>query len=205
MVGSRDGCCHSIAEGTVQWCDHISFSKFSVPKPRCFRALLHNLQPASDRCLIFASHVATGMILAIAIISRLLCPQGTRGSFKYFTKNALLFILRNMKSAVHVPYVGVIDIVLLCTSLHTLFQECSVINSSVQLQDLKHALIRCLISLLVCAVLYVITFAPSVISPPECVHLSLSTCKPLFMLLHLILCCPSSYCISQAIITCRSW
>jgi len=44
------------------------------------------------------------MIPAIAIISRLLCLQGTRGSFKYFPKNALLSFCRNMKSAVHLPY-----------------------------------------------------------------------------------------------------
>jgi len=70
------------------------------------RALLHNLQLTPDRCLIFASHLATGMIPAIAIISRLLCLQGTRRSFKYFPKNALLSFCLNMKSAVHVPYAG---------------------------------------------------------------------------------------------------
>ena len=46
------------------------------------------------------------MIPAIAIISRLLCLQGTRGSFKYFPKNALLSFCLSMKSAVHVPYAG---------------------------------------------------------------------------------------------------
>jgi len=49
---------------------------------------------------------ATGMIPAIAIISRLLCLQGTCGSFKYFPRNALLSFCRNIKSAVHVPYAG---------------------------------------------------------------------------------------------------
>jgi len=76
-------------------------------------------------------------------------------------------------------------------------------NWSVLLQNLHHALIRYLISLLLCAVLYVITFAPSFISSSECAHLSPSTCKPLFMFLHLNLCCPSSNCISHAIIKCR--
>jgi len=95
----------------------------------------------------------------------------------------------------------VIDIVLLCPSSHTWFQEFSVINPSVLLQDLYHALVRCLVSLLMCAVLYVITFTPSFISSPECVHLSPSTCEPLIMFLHLILC--SSYCIPHAIIKCR--
>ena len=41
------------------------------------------------------------------------------------------------------------------------------------------------------------------ISSPECAHLSPSTCKLLFMFLHLILCCPSPYCIPHGIIECR--
>jgi len=55
----------------------------------------------------------------------------------------------------------------------------------------------------VCAVLYVITFTPSFISSPECAHLSPSTYQLLLMFLHLILCCPSSYCRRHAIIKCR--
>jgi len=57
-----------------------------------------------------------------------------------------------------------------CPSLHTRFQELSFIIPSVLLQDLHHAVVRFLISLLVCAVpgLYVITFTPSFISSPEC-------------------------------------
>ena len=157
-------------------------SGFRQLAPRCSCALLHNLQVTSDRCLIFASHLANGMIPAIAIISRLLCFQETRGSFKYFPRNVLLSFCRNMKSAVHVPCAGwVIDIALLCPSLHTWFQEFSVINPSVLLQDLHHALVRCLISLLVCANLYVIIFTPFFISSPECAFLSPSTCKPLFI------------------------
>ena len=62
-------------------CPYVSSGKLSVLAPRCSRALLHNLQLTSDRCLISASHLATGMIPAIAIISRLLCLPGTRGSF----------------------------------------------------------------------------------------------------------------------------
>ena len=58
-------------------CPYVSSGKFSVLAPRCSRALLHNLQLTSDRCLILASHLATGMSTAIAIISRLLCLQGT--------------------------------------------------------------------------------------------------------------------------------
>ena len=63
----------------------------------------HSGQLTSDRCLIFSRHLATEMIPAIAIISRLLCLQGTRGLFKYFPKNALFSSCRNMKSAVDVP------------------------------------------------------------------------------------------------------
>jgi len=87
-------------------CPHVSSGKFSVLAQHCSRALLHNLQLTTDRCLIFASHLATGRIPAIAIISRLLCLQETRGSFKYFPKNTPLLFCRNMKSAVHVPYAG---------------------------------------------------------------------------------------------------
>jgi len=62
VVGSRDGCRHSIAESTVDVPIRLFQSNFSVLAPRCSRALLHNLQPTSDRCLIFASHFATGLI-----------------------------------------------------------------------------------------------------------------------------------------------
>jgi hypothetical protein len=85
-------------------CPYISSGKFPVLAPCCSRAHLHNLQHTSDRRLIFASHLATGMVPATAIISRLLCLQEMRGSFKYFPKNALLSFCCNMKSAVHVPY-----------------------------------------------------------------------------------------------------
>jgi len=63
-------------------CPYVSSGKFSVLAPRCSHALLHNLQLTSDGCLIFASHLDTGMILAIVTICRLLCLQGTRGSFR---------------------------------------------------------------------------------------------------------------------------
>ena len=87
-------------------CPYVSSGKFWVLATRCSDALLHSLQPTSDHCLIFASHVVTGMILAIAIISRLLCLQETRGSFKYFPKNALLSFCHNMQSAVLMPCAG---------------------------------------------------------------------------------------------------
>ena len=50
-------------------CPYISSSRISVLAPRCFRALLHNLQPTSDRCLIFASHLATGIIGSLQLPS----------------------------------------------------------------------------------------------------------------------------------------
>jgi len=96
-------------------CLYVSSGKFSVLAPRCSRALLHNLQPTSDQCLIFASHLATGMIPAIAIISRLLCLKGTHGSFQYLPKNALLSFCRNLKSAVHLPCAG--WLILPCSAL----------------------------------------------------------------------------------------
>jgi len=49
------------SQKTLLMCPYVSFSKFSLLAPRCSRALLHNLQPTSDRRLIFASHLANGM------------------------------------------------------------------------------------------------------------------------------------------------
>ena len=122
-----------------------------------------------------------------------------------FPKNAPLSFFRNTKSAVHVPYAGWL-ILSYSTLARTLdFPEFFVINPGVLLQDLHYAFIRCLISLLVCAVLHVITFAPFFISSPGCAHLSPTTCQPLFMFWHLIFCCPSSswYYIFHNIIKCR--
>jgi hypothetical protein len=64
--------------------------------------------------------------------------------------------------------------------------------------------VRCLISSLVCAAFYGITITLSFVSSPECAYLSPSTCQLLFMFLHFILSCPSSYCIPHAIIKCMS-
>jgi len=156
------------------------------------------------------------MIPAIAIISRLSCLQGTHRSFKYFPKNALLSFCRHMKSAVHVPYAGWFKLILTCSALARTYDfkktlmignqsKCSAARPSPAL----------IISLIVCAVLrlyrwlcvqssgYANTLAPSVISSHECAYLSLRTCKSLFLFLHFILCCPSSNCISHAIIKCR--
>jgi len=98
-------CVAILSQKALLMCPYVSSGKFSVLAPRCSRALLHNLQLTSDHCLILASHFATGIFPAIAIISRLLCLQGTHGSFKYFPENALLSFCRNMKS-VHVPCAG---------------------------------------------------------------------------------------------------
>jgi len=87
-------------------CTFVSSGNFPKLAPRCSRALLHTLQLTSECGLLFASHLATGMIPATAIISHLLYLQWTRGSFEYFPYDALLSFCRNMKSAVHVPYAG---------------------------------------------------------------------------------------------------
>ena len=120
VVDSRDSCRHSIVEGTVVVPIRIC-RRISVLAPSCSRALSHNLQLTSDRCLIFASHLATGILPVITIISRLLCLQGTREAFKYFPKNILLSFFRNKKSAVHVPYAGCLIFAcsaLACTHWH---------------------------------------------------------------------------------------
>jgi len=184
-------------------CPYVSSSKFSVLVPHCSRALLHNLQPTSDRCLIFASHLTTGMILAIAIFNRLLCLQGMHWSIKYFPKSAPLSFCRNMKSAVHVPFAWWF---ILSSSALARTHNFKNFLSSIQVFCCKTfalLFLRCLILLLVCAVFDVITFTLFVISSTNCAHLSPSACKPLFMFLHLILCCPSAYCIPHAIIKCR--
>ena len=51
VVGSHDGCRHSIAKALLI-CPCVSSGKSSVLAPRCSRALFHNLQLTSDRCLI---------------------------------------------------------------------------------------------------------------------------------------------------------
>jgi len=225
-------------------CPYVSSGKFSVLAPSCSCALLHNLQLTSDRCLIFASHLATGVIPAITIISRLLCLQRTRGSFRYFPKNALLSCCRNMNSAVHVPYAGwlilpcsalartrgsknflssiqvfccktftmlwydssyrwlMIDFITWNSNLVPLLEGLCTSNPcrsefSVLLDTIPH-IVACVCSPL-CHHLYSIFC----ISSPECAHLSPSTCKLIFMFLHLILCCPSPCCIPHTIIKCR--
>ena len=102
------------------WCAHTSVlanfqcSHRVVFVPFC---IIYSLHLIAVWCLqaIWADDLATGMIPAIAIISRLWCIQGTRGSFKYFPKNALLSFCRNMKSAVDVPYAG--WLILPCSAL----------------------------------------------------------------------------------------
>ena len=108
-------------------CPYVSYGKFSVLAPRCSCALLHNLQPTPDHCVIFASHLATGMNPAIAIISRFLCLQGTRVSFEYFPTNPLLSFCSDMKSDSQCCPRAMcskgIDVVLLCFGSHTQFSR----------------------------------------------------------------------------------
>ena len=65
-------------------------------------------------CIIYSLHLIVVFVFCKpfgyqndpcnCIISRLSYLQGTRGSFNYFPKNALILFCFNMKSAVHVPY-----------------------------------------------------------------------------------------------------
>ena len=89
------------------WCAHMSppanfeCSHLVVLAPFWIMCSVHS--SPFDFCKPFGW---TGIIHAIVIISRLFCFQGTRGSFKYFPKNALLSFCHNMTSAIHVPYAG---------------------------------------------------------------------------------------------------
>jgi len=57
-------------------CPYVYSGKFSVLAPCYSHAFLYNLQPAFDRCLIFASHLVARMIPAIAIILALYVSKG---------------------------------------------------------------------------------------------------------------------------------
>ena len=173
------------------WCAHMSppanfeCSHLVVLVPFCIICSLHLIAS-----LIFASHLATGMIHAIAIISRLSCLQGTRGLFKYFPKNALLSFCCKTKSAFHVPCAG--WLILSCSALaHT--YDFKNFLSLIQVFCCKTFIMLC----------YDISYSCLCVQSPECAHLSPSTCKLLLIFLHLILCCPSPYCIPHAIIECR--
>jgi len=61
-------------------------SKFSVLAPRCSRALWHNLQLTSDRCLGFARHLATRMISAIASFLAFYVSKGRAGRSNTFLR-----------------------------------------------------------------------------------------------------------------------
>jgi len=155
------------------WCAHtllpMRLGKFSVLALRCSRALLHNLQPTSERHLILASHLATRMIPPIAIISRLLCIQGTRGSFKSFCKNTLLSFRRNMKSAVHVPYAG--WLILPCSAEHThmisrIFYHQSKCSAARSLYDAGPHIVACVCSPLwhhLCIIFHIIAWVCTIV------------------------------------------
>jgi len=83
-------------------CPYVSSGKFLVLAPRCSRSLLHNLQPTSDRCLIFASHLATGMILLLPSFLAFHVSKGRTGlQILPQERSAFMF-----PSAVNVPYPG---------------------------------------------------------------------------------------------------
>jgi len=211
VVSSHDGCdgpavtdqvVAILSQKALLMCPYVSSGKFSVLAPRCSCALLHILQPTSDRYLIFASQLAAGMIPAIAIVFRLQgekvsCLQGMRKSFKYFSKNALLSCFHNMKSAVHVPYAGRLILscsALACTHDFKIFfhlSKCFTVRISPYFDMMPH-IVACVCSPLchhLCTIFHIVA----------CV-LICSQAPASFMFLHPILCCPSSNCICQAII-----
>ena len=169
------------------WCAHTSL-------PTNFQCSHHVvLVPC---CIIYRLHlIAVWFLWAIWLLEWSLqlpiflafyVSKGRAGRSNTSLRNSLLSFCRNMNEVCRPCAIcRVIDIALLCPSLHTQFQEFLAINPSALLQDLHHVLILgwCLISLLVCAVLYVITFASLFIPSPECAHMSPSTCKPLFIFL----------------------
>jgi len=65
VEGSRDNCRHSIAESTVDVPIRLFQQIFSLA-PCCSRALLHNLQLTSDRCLIFATHLPSFLAFCVS-------------------------------------------------------------------------------------------------------------------------------------------
>jgi len=101
-------------------CSYQSSGKLWALAPHCSHALVHNLQPTSDRCLIFASYLATGMIPAIAIISRLLCLHRSHSTGRSNTSLRTLcfqFALTWSLPATtcHVPHAG--WLALFCSAL----------------------------------------------------------------------------------------
>jgi len=217
VVCSRHSCRLSIAQGTVDVPIRL-FRQNLMLAPRCSRALLHNLQPASDRRLILASHLVTvgdhhwssfwfsnkqhylslwslWWSLQLPSFLAFYVSKGRAGR-PNTSLRTIYFHSAVMWSLLCTCHHDVGWLILSCSALACTHdpQEFSVINLTGLLQDLYHVMVRCLISLLVCAVLYVIiTFTPYFISSPECADLSPSTCKLLFMFLHLTLRCPSSY------------
>ena len=118
--------------------------------------------------------------------------------FKYFPKNALLSFCRNTKSAVHVPYVG--WLILPCSALARTHDFKNFLLSTqvfcFKIFGASHRYLYGQSSMLspLHQVITIVAWVCSFVS---------NTCKPLFMFLHLILCCPSPCCIPPAIMKCR--
>ena len=123
---------------------YVSGGKFSVLAQHCSRALLHTLQLTSDRCLIFASHLATGMIPPSYLAFYVSKEREGRSNTSPRTLCFRFAVTWSLLSTYHMQSDW---IALVCPSSHTWFQEFFVINPSVLLQNLHYALIRFLISL----------------------------------------------------------
>ena len=180
-----------LSQKALLMCPYVSSWKFSVLAPRCTRALLHNLQLTSDRCLIFASHLAIGMVPAVAIISRFYVSKrpAVRSNTSLRTLCFHFAVTWSLPSTCHMQPGWLI---LPCSALARTHDFKNFL-SSIQVfccrtfrvapcfDTISH-IVACVRSPL-CHHLYTIF-----ISSPECAHLSARTCKLLFMFLHLILC-----------------
>ena len=174
VVGSRDGCCHSIAESTVDVPIRLFLANFQcshrvVLVPFCIMYSLHLIVVWSLQAIwlpewslqlpsflvFYVSKGRTGRsntslrtIYFHFAVTWSLPSTFDWCCFYYFLRNSLVALLEALFARTKCR---VIDIALLCPSSHTWFQELSVINPSVLLQDLHLALIQFLISLVVCA------------------------------------------------------
>ena len=121
LTCSRVGCRISVAEDTVDV--PIRLLRLSVLTLHCSRALWHNLQPASDRCLQHASHLATGINSNDPCYCHHFSPFMSPGNVRVvqiLPQEHSAFIL---PCTIRRPHCRMIDIVLLSPSLHTRSQE----------------------------------------------------------------------------------
>jgi len=209
MVCSRDSCRHSVAEGTVDvpiglfrqifsartalfsrpfsWSAAYIWSPFDFCKPFRYRN-----DPCN--CHHFSPYMSPGDALA----------------FKYFSTNALPLFCRTRKSAVRMPYAGWFILSFRSDIART--HNLKTFWSSMQMVCCKIFTIlwydtsyRCLCDHCVyyplchhlCAIFHIVAWV--------CLFVLKHTCKLLSMLLHLILHCPSQYCIPPLLLNVEWW